>query len=141
MLVDKAAFPRDKVCGDGLTPRGVRAIQRMGIDSEDPGFERTIGLRIRSRKVLLELPWPDLEDYPGFGLVRTRLDFDELLARRAQSAGATLLERTEAVSPILTDGWVTGAVLRDADGGKETATRRVRARYVIASDGASSRFA
>ena len=38
--VDKATFPREKVCGDGLTPRSVGAVQRMGIDTSDPGFER-----------------------------------------------------------------------------------------------------
>ena len=36
VAVDKAAFPREKVCGDGLTPRSVGAIQRMGVDTTDP---------------------------------------------------------------------------------------------------------
>ena len=43
VAVDKAAFPREKVCGDGLTPRSVGAIQRMGVDTTDPGFERVTG--------------------------------------------------------------------------------------------------
>ena len=54
-VVDKAAFPREKVCGDGLTPRGVRAMLRMGIDPDDPGFERVIGLRVYSRDAKIEL--------------------------------------------------------------------------------------
>ena len=45
ILVDKATFPREKVCGDGLTPRGVRAIQRMGVDPAEPGFVRIDALR------------------------------------------------------------------------------------------------
>ncbi len=138
-LVERASLPRDKVCGDGLTPRGVVAIARMGIDPGGPGFERVRGLRIRSRRVLLELPWPDLQDYPGYGLVRSRADLDQLLARRAERAGARLLERTEAVAPLLEDGWVVGARLRPSgDGGPETT---VRARFVVAADGAASRFA
>ena len=80
LMAERSAFPREKVCGDGLTPRGVSAIERMGIDPHDPGFERVDGLRIRSRKVTMELPWPRLSAYPDYGLVRTRLDFDELLA-------------------------------------------------------------
>lgn len=138
MLVEKSAFPREKVCGDGLTPRAVSALVRMGIDVHDPGFERVDGLRIYSRHVTLELPWPDLQDFPPFGLVRSRGEFDELLARRAEKAGAMLLERTEALSPIVgEDGWVTGARVRTEGGAEES----IGARFVVASDGASSRFA
>jgi geranylgeranyl reductase family protein len=139
-LLERSAFPREKVCGDGLTPRGVAALHRMGIDTSDPAFERAAGLRIYSRKVVMELPWPTLEDYPDFGLIRTRLDFDELLARRAERSGARLMERTEAVSPIMRDGWVVGATVRSADEPDADPTE-VRARFVIACDGASSRFA
>ncbi len=141
LLVEKAIFPREKVCGDALTPRGVAAMLRMGIDPDDPGFERTVGLRVFSRRVKLELLWPELEHYPRYGLVRTRMDFDELLARRAEKVGARLMEGTEAMSPILADGWVTGALLRNAGDGTDGEAREVRARLVLACDGASSRFA
>jgi menaquinone-9 beta-reductase len=139
MLVERSAFPREKVCGDGLTPRAVNALTRMGVDVDDPGFERHGGLRIYSRKVTLELPWPTLRRFPGYGLLRTRAEFDELLARRAEKAGAVLRERTEAVAPILDGGWVTGATVRSADE-PDAEPAEVRARFVIASDGASSRF-
>lgn len=148
LLVEKSAFPREKVCGDGLTPRGVKAILRMGVDPDDPGFERTHGLRVYSRKVTLELAWPQLPEFPDFGLVRTREDFDQLLARRAEKAGARVLERTEAVSPVVDRGWVAGARVRpapvrdaDADGDGSADLAEVRARFVVAADGASSRFA
>jgi geranylgeranyl reductase family protein len=137
-LLDKAAFPREKVCGDGLTPRAIVALQRMGIDTDDPRFERHGGLRIYSRKTMLELPWPTLEDFPGYGLTMTRHEFDEILVRRAEKAGAGLRERIEAVSPEIDDGWVTGARVRDLDRDEE---KEVRARFVIAADGAASRFA
>jgi geranylgeranyl reductase family protein len=140
LLVERSSFPREKVCGDGLTPRAVNALVRMGVDVDEPGFERHEGLRIYSRKVTLELPWPSLRDYPSYGLMRTRAEFDELLARRAEKAGAVLLERTEAVAPILEGGWVGGATLRNA-GEPESEPAEVRARFVVASDGASSRFA
>lgn len=139
-VVERASFPREKVCGDGITPRGVRSLEKMGIDLDDPGFERVIGLRVYSRETTIELLWPDLDAFPSFGLVRTRHDFDELLARRAEKAGARLLERTEAVDPVWTDGWVTGATVRAEDEGAGPAAP-VRARFVIAADGASSRFA
>jgi geranylgeranyl reductase family protein len=138
LMVEKASFPREKVCGDGLTPRAAVQLRRLGIDVDDPRFERHRGLRIYSRRVTLELPWPELEDFPGFGLVMTRSEFDELLARHAEKAGARLMEQTEALAPIQDDGWVTGATIRRGEDGPETA---VRARFVIAADGAASRFA
>jgi menaquinone-9 beta-reductase len=137
-LLDKASFPREKVCGDGLTPRAIVALQRMGIDTDDPRFERHGGLRIHSRRTMLELPWPALEDFPGFGLTMTRHSFDEILVRRAEKAGTVLRERMEAISPGIDDGWVTGATVRDLERDEEV---DVRARFVIAADGAASRFA
>ncbi len=137
-LVDKASFPREKVCGDGLTPRAITSLEKMGVDTEDPRFERHTGLRIYSRRTTLELPWPTLEDFPGYGLTMTRSSFDELLARRAQKAGAGLRERTEALAPVVDEGWVTGARVRELDGDAQI---DVRARFVVAADGAASRFA
>jgi geranylgeranyl reductase family protein len=139
-LVEKSAFPREKVCGDGLTPRSVAAMLRMGIDPDQPGFERVVGLRVYSRSVTVEIPWPELETFPGYGLVMPRIDFDAMLVERAQKAGARLMERTEAIAPIQEDGWVRGATVRPARD-KEAEPSQIRARFVIAADGAASRFA
>jgi flavin-dependent dehydrogenase len=70
----------------------------------------------------------------------TRHNFDAILAGRAQKAGARLLERTEAVEPTMIDGWVRGASIRPAED-KDAEPTQVRARFVIACDGAASRFA
>lgn len=139
-VVDRSAFPREKACGDGLTPRSVRSIQRMGIDVDDPGFQKVIGLRVYSRRVTMEFRWPDLDRFPGFGLVMPRSAFDELLVRRAEKAGARLLERTEAVSPLLRDDWVIGARVRRLEEGADAQEAEIRSRFVLAADGASSRF-
>jgi geranylgeranyl reductase family protein len=139
-VVEKATFPRTKVCGDGLTPRAVKAMQQMGVQTDDPSFEKVIGLRVYSRHATIELPWPELESFPRYGLVMPREGFDHLLAQRAVKAGARLLEATEAVAPVVEDGWVRGATVRpSADRAAEPAM--IRARFTIASDGASSRFA
>ena len=139
-LVDRARFPREKVCGDGITPRGVAALLKMGVDTDDPGFERVKGLRVHSRDTTIELPWPELQTWPNYGLVRTRLDFDQMLVDRATKAGAHLLEGTEALEPVMRDGWVTGGRIRPA-GERDAEPGTVRARYVVAADGAASRFA
>lgn len=139
-VVDKASFPREKVCGDGLTPRSVAAMLRMGIDPDQPGFERVLGLRVHSRSATVDLPWPELSSWPGYGLVMTRHDFDALLVERAQKAGARLMQGTEAVGPVLEEGWVRGGTIRPA-AEKGAEPTEVRARFVVAADGAASRFA
>ncbi len=139
-MVEKSRFPREKVCGDGITPRGVAAILRMGIDPDDPGFEKVKGLRVHSRNTTIDLPWPELTSWPNFGLVRTRLDFDQMLAQRAQKAGARLMESTEAIEPVISEGWVSGAMIRPAED-RDADPVHIRARHTIAADGAASRFA
>jgi 2-polyprenyl-6-methoxyphenol hydroxylase-like FAD-dependent oxidoreductase len=85
LLLEKSAFPREKVCGDGLTPRGVKQLIDLGIDTrEEAGWLHNRGLRVVGGGVTLELDWPDLASFPPYGVVRTRMDFDELLARTAQ---------------------------------------------------------
>ena len=140
LLLEKSRFPREKVCGDGLTPRAVKTLVSMGISvSEQDGWVRNKGLRVIGAGKRLELPWPELASYPGYGLVRTRLDLDETLARRAQQAGARLLEGVTVTGPVLDErsGRITGVVAKAADGG---ADRSYRARVVVAADGNSSRL-
>lgn len=136
-LLEKTTFPREKVCGDGLTPRAVRGLTSMGIDTTpEAGWMRNQGLRIRAAGLELELRWPELASYPDFGLVRPRLDFDELLARTAVKAGAALQERA-TVTGLVTDSAaeprVVGVTLRDGT--------QLRAPVVVAADGASARLA
>ena len=140
LLLEKSRFPREKVCGDGLTPRAVKTLVNMGISvSEQDGWVRNKGLRVIGAGKRLELPWPDLASYPGYGLVRTRLDLDETLARRAQQAGARLLEGITVTGPVRDErtGRITGVVAKPADGGED---RTYRARVVVAADGNSSRL-
>ena len=104
LLLEKTEFPREKVCGDGLTPRAVRQLIRMGIDtSEKAGWLHNRGLRVIGGGVRLELDWPDLASFPNYGLVRTRLDFDDMLAKRAVEAGALLRTGVNVTGPVLDD--------------------------------------
>jgi flavin-dependent dehydrogenase len=112
LVLEKSRFPREKVCGDGLTPRAVKALVGMGINvSEQDGWVRNKGLRVIGAGKRMELPWPELSSYPGFGLVRTRHDMDETLARRAQQAGAKLLEGVTVTGPVTDErtGRIIGA--------------------------------
>lgn len=138
-LLEKTAFPREKVCGDGLTPRAVKSLVTMGVDvSPEGGWMHNKGLRILGGGMRLELPWPDLAAYPSYGLVRPRADLDEVLARRAQKAGARLRERTTVNAPLLDErtGRVVGVHAR-----AEETDIAVRAPVVVAADGGSGRLA
>ena len=59
LLLEKTEFPREKVCGDGLTPRATKQLVDMGIDvSTGNGWLHNKGLRIIGGGVRLELDWP-----------------------------------------------------------------------------------
>ena len=132
VMLEKAQFPREKVCGDGLTPRAVKQLIAMGIDtSPEAGWLHNRGLRIIGGGMRLELDWPDLAAYPNYGLVRPRSDFDELLARQAQKAGAQLHELAN-VTDVIRDRGDRVSGVRTKDG------REWRAPLVIAADGNSS---
>ncbi|MGW4152804.1 geranylgeranyl reductase family protein [Micromonospora chersina] len=139
LLLEKTEFPREKVCGDGLTPRAVRQLIRMGVDtSPEAGWLHNKGLRVIGGGVRLELDWPDLASFPNYGLVRTRLDFDDLLAQRAVAAGAKLRTGVNVLTPVLdADDRVIG-VQAEVGPDKEPAT--FHAPLVVAADGVSGRF-
>jgi len=139
LMLEKSTFPREKVCGDGLTPRGVKALVAMGISvSEQDGWVRNKGLRVIGAGQRLELPWPELSSYPGYGLVRPRTDLDQMLARRAQQAGARLFEGVTVTGPVLDDrtGRIAGVTAKSGEDGEHS----YRGRIVVAADGNSSRL-
>ncbi|GAB3517471.1 geranylgeranyl reductase family protein [Arthrobacter monumenti] len=144
-VLEKTSFPREKVCGDGLTPRAVREIQRLGLPHEDSaGWRRNKGLRLIAGGRTVEVPWPELSDFPDYGLVRTRLGFDEALARHAEDAGARILERHSVTTAIRNDaGRVVGARanLLDDNGRKTGETKDFHADVVLGADGNSARTA
>ena len=138
LALEKSRFPREKVCGDGLTPRGVKTLVAMGINvSEQDGWVRNKGLRVIGAGKRLELPWPELSSYPGYGLVRPRTDLDQMLAERARQAGARVCEGVTVTGPVLDDrtGRIVGVTAKTEDG-----ERTYRGRIVVAADGNSSRL-
>ena len=137
LVVEKKRFPREKTCGDGLTPRAVRELHDMGLADPLADYQRYDGLRSIAHGVTLELAWPDHPDFPPYGYVIRRRDLDEMVAGQAVKAGATLWPAAEATGPLVEGGLVTGAIVHR----KESGTREaVRARYLVVADGANSRF-
>jgi menaquinone-9 beta-reductase len=135
-IVERKSFPREKVCGDGLTPRAVHQLDEMGLGDQLSQFHKYNGLRATGMGRTLELQWPSHPVYPQYGYVVRRRELDTMVARNAVAAGATLLEGHDALQPIVDRGFVRGAVVQTPSG----ESLDIRARYVVVADGANSRF-
>jgi geranylgeranyl reductase family protein len=130
-LVDKAAFPRDKACGDLIGPRGLQVLDDLGVRlgvTERVGDMRVVGPTGRS----VRLPCRPGMTYPGHGVALPRLAFDEAVRAAALDAGC-VWRRARAGTPILDGGRLVGFELSDGS--------RLRADAVIGADGATSRVA
>jgi geranylgeranyl reductase family protein len=136
-VVERKTFPREKTCGDGLTPRAVRQLSDMGLASTLGQFHRFEGLRATAHGRALELPWPEHPDFPPYGYVVRRRDLDQFVAENAVKAGVTLWQGADAVAPVIDRGFVQGAQVRHRE---SVSPQAVRARFVVVADGANSRF-
>jgi menaquinone-9 beta-reductase len=144
VLVEKKAFPREKTCGDGLTPRAVRQLADMGLEGALAGSHRYAGLRAFGFGHSVEMAWPRHPNFPDYGYTITRHDLDGVVASHAAGAGATLLEGTEVVAPVLKEApapdghlpTLAGVRVKEKGGRR---TRIVKARYVVVADGSNSR--
>jgi menaquinone-9 beta-reductase len=100
VVFEKGAHGRDKICGDGLTPRAVGALTELKIDLD--GAHRIDGLRMIAGKTQRELAWPTTDRFPGHGAVLPRRQLDAQLIDAASEAGADVLFQHDAL-PILDD--------------------------------------
>ncbi len=137
VVIERKKFPREKTCGDGLTPRAVKELGDMGLGDQLSQFHRYEGLRATAHGKALELKWPTHPIYPQYGYVVRRRELDMMVARNAQDAGAKLLEEHEAIAPIIESDCVRGAMVTNKVDGSTIA---IHAQYVIIADGANSRF-
>ncbi|MGB3476604.1 MAG: geranylgeranyl reductase family protein [Mycobacterium sp.] len=130
VVLDKAEFPRDKPCGDGLTPRAVSYLQKMGLAGEIAGFHRLNRATVFSPREW-EVSFPRRPGMPDHGHSVSRRELDTLLLKNAESAGAEVRQSTEVLGPVVDDGGrVTGVRLKTGE--------QLLAGAVIAADGAYS---
>lgn len=104
-VFEKGPHGRDKVCGDGLTPRAVAALDELHIDLAPA--HRIDGLRMIAGKTTRELAWPSGTRFPDHGAVWPRKRFDTHLIDVAIEAGAEVRFECEAL-PTVEAGRVTG---------------------------------
>ena len=133
-LVEKKRYPREKACGDGLTPRAIKQLLDMGFDFDGLGLHRIDGLRAYAGDLMIELPWPEHSVYPNWGATMRRADLDGEVAGLARANGATVEQGTTA-TPIMENDAVVGVKLVGPDG-----ERTEHPDLVIIADGSNSRF-
>jgi menaquinone-9 beta-reductase len=134
-LLDPGAFPRDKLCGEFLSPESWGVLERLDLAAavEQAGYHPIRRVRLSSpRGRVLEADVVGPDGRPGIGLSRSVLD--DLLVRRARAAGAEVFERSRVGGPIVRCGRVVGLTARGASGGPV----EVRATVVVAADGRHS---
>lgn len=134
-LVEKKEYPRDKTCGDGLTPRAILQLQEMGFDFDVPEFHRITGLRsYAGDDLMIEMPWPEHTRFPNWGGVIRRRDLDQQVARLAEKEGVEVREKTTA-EPVIEQGMLTSVTLSNG-AGAET----VEPDVTVIADGSMNRF-
>ena len=136
LLLDREVFPREKVCGDGIAPRAVHALYRLGVRGEiEERFQRTRGIRFHaSRGGITEVRYPMGSRFPDHGYVIPRRDLDAILLARAQSLGAEVAQACRVTGVLPQRGGRIPGV-RVERGGEEG---ELHGRFLVGADGPSS---
>src|SRR3954447_8671728 len=132
VLADAAVFPRDKTCGDGLTPRAIGELQRLGLEDWLRAHAVNQGLRAHGFGQTLLLPWPG-GTLPDWGSAVARTELDDHLRTTAIKSGATALDAHRAVDVRREGDRVTAVVFRVATGPVE-----IGCRHLVVADGVRS---
>jgi menaquinone-9 beta-reductase len=131
-LADKAAFPRDKACGDLIGPRGVRLLEELGVQVPDAGTGSDLLVAGPSGR-RSRLPAFGGKTYAGHGMVVPRRIFDDVLRAAAVAAGATPLHARISGADLAADGSVQALITSDGS--------RLAGDFVIGADGPLSKVA
>lgn len=135
VLADAAAFPRDKTCGDGLTPRAVAELDRLGLGDWTRSFRTNRGLRAAGFGQELLLPWPG-GSLPDHGAAVPRTQLDARIREVALADGAQPLERARAVDVERDGAGRVGAVVFAV--GPDKHRHVVRCERLVVADGVRS---
>ena len=124
LVVDAASFPRDKPCGDGLTPRAVQQLELLGLGDWLDAHIRHRGLRMAGFGGEVEVDWPG-PSFPSTGSAAPRTELDERIRKVAEESGARMLLGRKAVGAHHdSSGRVRSVVL--ADGTEVADVHRLR---------------
>jgi len=134
VLADRQTFPRDKACGDGLTPRAVAELRRLGLADWLRGRAANWGLRAAGFGQELYLPWPG-GSLPAHGSAVPRTELDARVRDAALADGAVGVQQARAVDVERSGDRVTGVVFQR---GKQTFS--IGCERLVVADGARSQL-
>ena len=137
VLVDAAVFPRDKSCGDGLTPRAIGEMQKLGLEDWLRAHTVNQGLRAHGFGQTLLLPWPS-GSLPDWGSAVPRTELDDHLRTVAIKSGALAIDGARAVGVRREGERVAAIEFRGLDHARPTATSEIACRSLIVADGVRS---
>jgi len=130
LVIDSASFPRDKACGDGLTPRAVAELQRLGLGDWLDSRIRHRGVRMSGFGAEVEVHWPG-PSLPSTSSAVPRAELDDRIRKLAEDSGARMLLRTKVVGvQHASSGQVISLTLANGD--------EVGCRRLVVADGARS---
>jgi menaquinone-9 beta-reductase len=132
LLADAAVFPRDKTCGDGLTPRAIEELRRLGLEDWLRAHTVNQGLRAHGFGQTLLLPWPG-GSLPDWGSAVARTELDDHLRTTAIKAGAQAVDGARAVDVRREGERIAAVVFATAEGNVEVACERL-----VVADGVRS---
>lgn len=140
LLLEKDSFPRNKVCGEFVSPEGRAVLERLGLAEAmraagAANIDRCLISIPKGKAVEFSLPDIPHVGRTAVGVTRARLD--QALLQLAAASGADVQERMEAVAPLVEGGRVVGVRARryGAPPGSET---NVTADRIVAADGRRS---
>jgi geranylgeranyl reductase family protein len=132
-LLDSAVFPRDKTCGDGLTPRAIAELDALGLGDAFAG-PRIEGLDMQGWGGRQLVRWPAKSGhFPPYGSAVARTELDDRIRRHAIEAGARMVSGTKAVGATVVDGKVTAVQVTTSSGPAE-----IEVGKLIVADGVRS---
>lgn len=135
LLIDGQSFPRDKTCGDGLTPRAIAELGRLGIAGDVLARTRNRGLKLHGFGGSVTAPWPGSGAFPAMGSAVPRAIFDAMLVDHAVSRGAMLLDGRPVTGVVRGPGRSVSAVTVSLDDGS---AHHIACRWALIADGVRS---
>jgi len=135
VLVDAAVFPRDKTCGDGLTPRAIAELSKLGLADWLQAHTVNLGLRAHGFGQTLLLPWPSLpdSDLPAWGSAVARTELDDHIRTVAIKSGALAVDGARAIDVRMDGARVAAVTFRSGD-----ETHQIECRRLVVADGVRS---
>ncbi|MGB3304211.1 MAG: geranylgeranyl reductase family protein [Gordonia sp. (in: high G+C Gram-positive bacteria)] len=133
LLIDAAHFPRDKTCGDGLTPRAVAGLHKLGMSSLLDDRPRIRGLELNGWGVRQRVVWPGADHFGHYGSAIARTELDDAIRQFAVGQGARMLSGAKAIGAQLVGGRIESVTLVH-----NSQRKQIKAKHVIVADGVRS---